>query len=1461
MPRPIDEYGEQWRKEHLEDDSAPTAVMEPPEMDGNRPIDEYGKLWRAQHEPSEPEESKPWTFTDNIITDIVKKAAAQTSVGLAARATGLSDYEEKVLGIGGDVAAGVLGFVGDPATWAGGGLAKAAVIGLEKIIGATAAKKLVVYSAKNGLGPFAARSAVGAIKPAVTLGAVTAARDPFEQYLETGSFDPLHTGVEVAKSSAVGALFGPAGQIPTKAGKIAGEVGAMALGGPAIEGRLPTGEDLEAAIYTVAGFKITGKAIDALLKNRAHRKAAGQKDPTPSKADFEAVDAPPEIADGTRNDRAAFLNAGEKFITGEFTPPPPEPPRAGEVDIPTEADARPFTISPTGEKIWGTAPGQEIADAVEVRQVEEGRVVERQGVGEVGPTAEAGRGDRVVEGGQVEAQGEVGDVLGFTSIKNAVTAQEREARGMPPAMEADPVGHSFPELRDQVAAMSAVEIESKAAELGKNPRAISDLEDAMLLRRQVELQNEYDGTVEALDAAKVSGDTARIAELEPQKQMQRDQLLSLYDTNKAVGTDQGRGLNARRMLAKKDFTLAKILSDRRSDEGVDELSQKSAAEAEADYRKIKETTEAHEASVAKEESVSAESAATEAVKEVVVQVVDEKPKQGSKRAAAARKELDDAWTAFSAEGQGTLFSLGGQLKSVPSALRLAKAWIKYKGVQFADFIADARKRLGEERAKKAEAALKEAWDRAIEEERPQPKTNLSDKAELAKHTRKLSEFFVRTQGIDTLKPMIDAVHPELQKVVPGITRLETIHALGRYGIFKPLDLEAEKVVVRDLKGQALQISKLAEMKEGRAAKASGDERATPSDTERHLQQQVNKAKKKGGFTDTDPAAHLKSTLDAKETWLKNRLTDLKAAIKSGQRLINRRGEPMALDPKDPQAKRINALQDEYNVLKKDYAEIFEKPGLTDDQRSAIALKAAEQSAEIWERKAQTGDISSLARGRETKVTPELEAARARRDAAKAEVQHLRDLANPKKTPDERNTAALDASLKRRVADYLERAARGDFEPKVRKVTKPSENTERLRFEAEKAKTDYLRARAARRRALRTTPQKIFEGGQEVLNLSRASLTSMDVSATLRHGGFFAMAHPVKAFNIFRGTFGTIWSEARASKEAYEVSQRTNAKNGQYKRDGLQITDPHGKLSGQEEVYMSHWARKLPWIAASERVFVAFLNRLRVETYDAMEASLGRGGKITSAQGKVIANFVNVATGRGNLGKFNAAAVPLATVFFAPRYVVSRFQLLAGQPLWKGDFQSRKLIATEYARAITGVAVFYGIAAMALEALIGPPSKDKYGWSIESDPRSSDFGKIRIGQSRIDPWFGLQQATVLLSRVISGETKTLKGKVKDIRGKKVEFGTGNTADVLGRFARTKLSPWLGTGIDIAAGKDLIGRPVTPTSVAGNMLVPISMQSIYDAMKAQGVPTGAALGILDLFGMSVQTYDAKRLKKAG
>lgn len=456
-------------------------------------------------------------------------------------------------------------------------------------------------------------------------------------------------------------------------------------------------------------------------------------------------------------------------------------------------------------------------------------------------------------------------------------------------------------------------------------------------------------------------------------------------------------------------------------------------------------------------------------------------------------------------------------------------------------------------------------------------------------------------------------------------------------------------------------------------------------------------------------------------------------------------------------------------------------------------------------------------------------------------------------------------------------------PEPRVIARGSDELEELRFQASKLKAEIN----ARIQDLK--PRSIFEKVVvDPFNLARALMAGTDLSG-LRQGGFIAMGNPLKAIKAQKQMFQALSSKSAQRIQREILEESVNSIN--YKRSGLHLGDLDGALSSAEEIFQSDLVGKIARSGkigelataptrASQRAFTVFLNKLRADSFDAMYRSMAKNGTPTQGEMEFIANFINVATGRGNLRQLEAAAKGLSTAFFAPKYVVSRFQLISGSPLFKRGGGSifkrnsaRQLVAIEYAKSLSGLAAMYGLVHLSAATIF----KDE-DISVELDPRSSDFGKIKIGNTRIDPLFGIAQTATLLARTLpipqikdgkvglfGLKTKSIKsGKVKSLR--RVGFGETGFSDVLlNKFLRTKFAPLLAAPIDLAAGENVVGQTTSLTgrdteeSILLNLVTPMAFRDIVDTMKEQGIPRGTAIGVVAMFGLGVQNFDANRRRK--
>jgi hypothetical protein len=469
------------------------------------------------------------------------------------------------------------------------------------------------------------------------------------------------------------------------------------------------------------------------------------------------------------------------------------------------------------------------------------------------------------------------------------------------------------------------------------------------------------------------------------------------------------------------------------------------------------------------------------------------------------------------------------------------------------------------------------------------------------------------------------------------------------------------------------------------------------------------------------------------------------------------------------------------------------------------------------------------------------------------LQALRDIRDGLNREVGQSEPVRQAKLLEQIRKLEDKIERGDIQPKQKQVkaTEIGSKIERLEFEKKELRDDI------KRRLNNLKPKNIWDRFADKFNVARSLITTLDLSAVLRQGGFFALGRPKQGIQAFKAM-----NTALASKQGqFRIEQEINRNPWRALASKAKLfiapTDGSYKLSAKEEEFQSEFAKKLPIVGkaieASERAYVTFLNKQRMDMFATFMETLTKNGEPTLQEAQAIANFVNMATGRGNLGSLEKAAVPLNTIFFAPRYVASRFQLLynaVAAPV-KGVVGPKELrrvnrmIAGEYARYLVGLMALYAMAE-GLGEVFGKQV------DIEWNPTSSDFGKIRIGNTRLDPLSGVSQVTVLLSRVVSGQTKsTTTGMTTKLRGTDKGFNK-STVGTIGRFLRTKLSPLFGTIGNVIEGETIVGEEVTPVSTFVNLTVPLSLREIKDSIQEQGLATGTAVSMLAILGMGVQTY---------
>lgn len=397
-----------------------------------------------------------------------------------------------------------------------------------------------------------------------------------------------------------------------------------------------------------------------------------------------------------------------------------------------------------------------------------------------------------------------------------------------------------------------------------------------------------------------------------------------------------------------------------------------------------------------------------------------------------------------------------------------------------------------------------------------------------------------------------------------------------------------------------------------------------------------------------------------------------------------------------------------------------------------------------------------------------------------------------------------------------------------------------------------------------SPQQKESLYAKIRNANRTLLTAYDFSAPGRQG-MGLITHP-EYWKSFRGMF-----DAWGSDKAYRMGQDAiiNDKSGLFKPKEIKLINTKGEpiidkstglpktksqpsfaeqagldltdmVDKNEEIFRSKIAEKLPGVKASNRAYIAFLNKARADVFKKLIQQAGAENNLPLA--KQIADSINISTGRGKLGVENSqtAMRALNEIFFAPKLMSSRVQMYSRVLNPKLYTEMNPVLRKEALRSLFGI--------VGTGMLVGELAR-LGGATISNDPTNTDFRKIKIGNTRFDPFAGLQQYGVATAKLLSGQsTSSTSGNTTDLTAGR--FGQQTRADIATQFMTNKLAPIPSFVWAWMNNKEFDGQPFEVKRALMMRTVPIVMQDLYDLAKED--PNLIPAGLLPVFGVGAQTY---------
>jgi hypothetical protein len=800
-------------------------------------------------------------------------------------------------------------------------------------------------------------------------------------------------------------------------------------------------------------------------------------------------------------------------------------------------------------------------------------------------------------------------------------------------------------------------------------------------------------------------------------------------------------------------------------------------------------------------------AAVEAIKADITKSVVKRQRMGKTLIAEGLDEI--------AEALGiTLMASGDKRASVINGLAKIGRGMIEEGVATIDNVAE---KLREFVAKKLNGKVDfvEYQDDVIEAINTNPEIR-SGRIKIKQATiRKLVE-----EGANTIDDLVAKLTPIVKKEYLDATEREIRDAVTSYG--KVLNPQRDEIDIKigKMKRIGRLISALEDVRNKKRPLKSGLQREKMDADERALNKALREAMKELPMDLEAQEKQLKTILDSTKQRLRNQIEDLNREIATKEQV-----------PKSAKVFRsdeeIEELKKQRDALKKQHDEVFKN----DDYKDRLRLDIAKRNAE------------------------------------------------------------------KKIADFQRRIKERDLAVKKRTQVEADKELNKLKIKQLELKDEFVKLQYENELKNRTRRQKVIDGLFEAWGLTRALRATGEMSFILLQGGVQSIAHPVTAAKALTTAMSHFASETRSENWLREL--RAKEQYMIMKESKLALAEPNAKLTVREEQFLGGWVnhiwdfggyplkmagektyenwKKANPIKAIERAGVGYMNTLRVERFLQGEIMLQEQGKTirnNKEDYKNMADVINTLTGRGSIGALEGSAKVWSSIFFSPRNWASTIKTATpyafyhfGKMTTKNE-TGKTNVSVAQKMAVRDFMTFVGATgAIVALASVALNNDDDDETGVEFDPTSSDFMKIKLGNTRVDPWGGKIQQVILMSRIMTQSMKKENGKIQVLG----YGGTSNSGELAIKMATNKFAPSMSMLYKLAFAdkKKVNGKYVLHVPFEGEYdateqlaanLYPIYWDSIKETYKEQPEVLASFLSALAFMGMGVNTYSQKEKKKS-
>jgi len=578
-------------------------------------------------------------------------------------------------------------------------------------------------------------------------------------------------------------------------------------------------------------------------------------------------------------------------------------------------------------------------------------------------------------------------------------------------------------------------------ELRSGSRVPTDQDYALLEYRAVELENANKAATDRINQAIDEGRSPDPVERLRMEETEA-QLIDLHEVLRKTGTESGRGLRARQLLANRDFSLAKMVAERQALSG-EKLTPEKVAETRDIAERVKTTQSALEKVTAERDALLAEKTSKAAHEELVKKVAEETDAPEAEKPAKARtpsklreyiKSQAEAARQRVRERTGEMHA-GIDPTHLTDLAIIGVEHLARAGENLAAFTKRMVEDVGEWVKPHIEQIFGEAKkmrDSMAKDFTPKEVVDaigkkLSTGGDVTPEFRKLAREAIEL-GITDRDRVIDFVHDQIRETAPEMDRRAVQDAISGYGKFRELSKDEITQKLADVSAQLRLVSKLEDLLAGKEPEKTGIERRAPSEEETLLRNKIAELEKKANEDIAVSAA----------------LTREKVAIESE---ISRKQKETATGdfaetPKKanrPLVPELEAAKQKLEAVTKEWNQAKRKAGTNSDASVDSAkesrIRSLDKEISDLQKKVDAKDTSSPKKAANRPQSEEIETRKQKLEALRKELADLRKAEEP--TPLDREKARLE----KQVSELQKKVDSGDLSTKEAPVNRPAADPE------------------------------------------------------------------------------------------------------------------------------------------------------------------------------------------------------------------------------------------------------------------------------------------------------------------------------------------------------------------------------------------------------------------------------------